>query len=153
MECVIRVAVVFTLLCLVHCQQTYPYVSFMDQNLTNHSYVDLSLVGNGRDGSDSVQCHTDLSTCCSGSQGSYRGDWYFPDGTRLPFSGDIYEGRGAQRVDLRRTSSPEPTGIYRCDIPTNAVHHDTNTSVVRDTVYVGLYSGSKGIIPGKPSTI
>ena len=149
MECVIRVAVVFTLLSLVHCQQTYPHVSFMGQNLTNHSYVDLSLVGSA---SGSVQCHTDLSTCCSGGQGPHRGDWYFPDGTRLPFSGDIYEGRGPQTVDLQRTTATGPTGIYRCDIPTVYVHDDTNT-LVRDTVYVGLYSGSKGILPRKPSTI
>ena len=101
MESVIRVAVMFTLLSLVHCQQTYPHVSFMGQNLTNHSYLDLSLVGNERDGSDSVQCHTDLNTCCSSAQGHYRGDWYFPEGTRLPFSGDIYEGRGPHTVDLQ----------------------------------------------------
>ncbi|CAI8046731.1 hypothetical protein GBAR_LOCUS25838, partial [Geodia barretti] len=43
-------------------------------------------VGNDGSGSDSVQCHTDLSTCCSGTEGSHRGDWYFPDETRLPFS-------------------------------------------------------------------
>ena len=98
-----------------------------------------------------VQCHTDLSTCCSGLQGSHRGDWYFPNGTRLQFSGDIYEGRGAQRVDLRRASGTWPTVIYRCDISTVYVHDDTDTSV-RDRVYVGLYSGSKGIIPRKPST-
>ena len=97
MECVIRVAVVFTLLCLVHCQQTYPYVSFMDQNLTNHSYVDLSLVGNGRDG---VQCHTDLDTCCSGSQGPHRGDWYFPNGTRLVLS--------MKGVELKELTFDEP---------------------------------------------
>ena len=41
----------------VHCQQTFPYVSFMGQTLVNHSYVDLSTVGH----SNSVQCHTDLS--------------------------------------------------------------------------------------------
>ena len=150
MECVIRVAVVFTLLSLVHCQQTYPHVSFMDQNLINHSYVNLSLVGSQSD--SSVQCHTDFSTCCSGSQGPHRGDWYIPDGTRLQFSGDIYEGREAQRVYLQSTSVTGPTGIYRCDIPTVYVHDDTNTAV-RDRVYVGLYSGSKGIIPRKPSTI
>ena len=149
MECVIRVAVVFTLLSLVHCQQTYPYVSFMGQILINHSYVDLSLVGGA---SDSVQCHTDLNTCCSNAQGPHRGDWYFPDGTRLRFSGDIYEGRGPQTVDLQRTTATGPTGIYRCDISTNAVHDVTDISE-RDTVYVGLYSGSKGIIPRKPSTI
>ena len=153
MESVRRVAVVFTIIwSLVHCQQTYPYVSFMGQILINHSYVDLSLVGSASDGSDSVRCHTDLNTCCSGSQGPHRGDWYFPNGTRLQFSGDIYEGRGAQRVDLRRTTATGPTGIYCCDISTDDVHDDTDMSK-RVTVYVGLYSGSKGIIPRKPSTI
>ena len=136
------------LLCLffeVH-SQTFPYVSFMGQTLANHSYVDLSLVGSSD--SDSVQCHTDLLTCCSGAQGSHRGDWYFPNGNRLPFlgGGDIYEARGAQRVDLRRRSSAtSPVGIYRCEIPTNAVHDDTDNSV-RETVYVGLYSGSGGML-------
>ena len=125
----------------VHCQQTFPFVSFMGQALADHSYVDLSTVGS--DNSNSVQCHTDLNTCCSGPQGSHRGDWYFPDGTRLPFSGDTNEGRGAQRVDLRQTSATGPTGIYRCDIPTRAVHDVIDISV-RDTVYVGLYVGSGG---------
>ena len=119
----------------VHCQQTFPYVSFMGQTLVNHSYVDLSTVGNSN---NSVQCHTDLSTCCSGSQGPHRGDWYFPNGTRLQFSGDVYEARGAQRVVLHHTTATGPTGIYRCDIATVTVHDDTDISV-RDTVYVGLY--------------
>ena len=103
----------------------------------------------GRDdfGSDSVQCITDLDTCCRSGQGIHRGDWYFPDGTRLPFSedgGDIYENREDMRVDLRRRNNANsPTGIYRCDIPTNAVHDVTDISV-RDTVYVGLYTASGG---------
>ena len=149
---------------LVYCQ-TFPRLSFMGQTLANHSYVDLSLVGGDRSGSDSVQCITDLSTCCSGDQGAHRGDWFFPNGTRLPFSGrggiwyfpdgtrlpfatsnvEIFETRVSQGVDLRRnTNANSPTGIYRCDIPTDAVHDDTDTSV-RDTVYVGLYAGSGGM--------
>ena len=71
----------------------------------------------------------------------HRGDWYFPDGDRLPFIGSsvpIGEGRTAQIVVIRRTSATGPTGIYRCDIATNAVHHPTDISV-RDSVYVGLY--------------
>ena len=108
----------------VNSQQTFPYVSFLDQTLVNHSYVDLSLVGTS--GSDSVQCHTDLDTCCSGGQGYHRGDWYSPGSTdRLPFSngdGDIFQQREAQRVDLhRRNSATSPVGIYHCDIPTIAV--------------------------------
>ena len=130
--------------------QTFPYVSFLGQTLTNHSCVDLSLVGQNISGSDSVQCHTDLVTCCSSAQGIYRGDWYFPGSTkRLPFrsqAGDIYEVRTAQRVDLRRrNNATSPVGVYRCEIPTNAVHDATNTSV-RATVYVRLYTCSGGKI-------
>ena len=137
------------LLCLVEVHsQTVPYVSFMDQTLANNSYVDLSEVGSDFSGSGNVQCITDLSTCCHDSEGVHRGDWYFPDGARLPFSNsvsDIYEQRGPQRVDLRRRNNANsPTGIYRCDIPTNAVHDDTDNSVRDSPLYVGLYTASGG---------
>ena len=128
----------------VSSQQTFPYVSFMGQTLANHSYVDLSLVGSS--GSDIVQCYTDLGTCCRDTHGVHRGDWFFPNGTRLPFSGygDIIEDRRAQRVEIRRSNSAtSPVGIYRCDIPTITVHDDDDDSV-RDTVYVGLYTASGG---------
>ena len=78
--------------------QTFPYVSFKGQTLANHSYVDFSLVGHMRTDSDSVQCHTDLTTCCSGSQGIHRGDWYFPNEDRLQFVYYIYQSRKNQRV-------------------------------------------------------
>ena len=109
------------LLCLlsalveVH-SQAVPYVSFMGNYLPNHSYVDLTLVRDAVDGSDSVQCHTDLVTCCRRAQGDDRGDWYFPNGDRLQFwngPGDIYEQREAQRVDLRRRNNGDTLGIYR----------------------------------------
>ena len=137
---------VFLSLVEVHCQPA-PYVSFMGNTLPSHGYVDLSLVGNDGSGSDSVQCHTDLITCCTGEQGSHRGDWFFPDGIRLEFSnggGNIYEDRDEQRVDLRRRNNANsPVGIYHCDIPTEAFHDDNDISV-RDTVYVGLYTASGG---------
>ena len=124
--------------------QSFPHVSFHGQTLANHSYVDLSLVGDDRNGGDSVWCITDLTTCCSYGQGPHRGDWYFPNGTtRLPFpgDGDIFEGRGPRRVELRRQNDANsPVGIYRCDIPT--VHDRTGYNSVRDTVYVGLYTDS-----------
>ena len=125
----------------VQCQQI-PYVSFMGQTLASHSYVDISEVGSDVNGSNSVQCHTDLSTCCSAAQGFYRGDWYFPSGERLPFpgSGDIYETRTAQRVDLRRTTATGPSGIYRCDIETVAAQDNG----MRETVYFGLYTSDGG---------
>ena len=133
----------------VHCQQTYPYVSFMNQNLTNHSFVDLSLVGSASDNSDGVVCHSDLATCCSGGQGFHRGSWYFPDGTVLPFIAPtvpIAFGRAAQFAVIRRINDATgPTGIYRCDIATNAVHSDTDESV-GETVYVGLYPAASKFV-------
>ena len=130
-------------------QQTFPYVSFgvTGPALADHSYVNISTVGSASDDSDSVVCHSDLSTCCSGGQGIHRGDWYFPDGTVLPFIGTsvpIGLGRNAQFAVIRRTGgATEPTGIYRCDIPTIAVHDDTDISV-GETVYVGLYPADGG---------
>ena len=128
--------------------QTHPYLSFMGETLPNHGYVDLSLVGDTLDGSDSVQCQTDLATCCSSTEGADRGDWYFPSGSRLQFYGDlgdIYEQRLAQRVDIRRRNNGDTFGIYRCAIDT--VHSDNNTdTTTRETVYAGLY-----ITGGKPT--
>ena len=129
----------------VHSQQIFPYVSFNRTGpaLANHSYVDLSTVGSASDSSDSVVCHSDLTTCCTGGQGPHRGDWSFPDGTQLPFSGPIYLGRAAQLAIICRTTATGPTGIYRCRIATNAVHSNTDISV-RDSVYVGLYPANGG---------
>ena len=122
------------------------------QTLANHSYVDLSLVGRpdlppGYIGhGHSVECHTDLTTCCSSSDGVHCGDWYFSNGFRLPFpqSTGIFEAHDSQRVDLRRNTNA--FAIYHCDIPTNDVHHVNNTSVRDRTVYVGLYASDGGII-------
>ena len=127
------------LLCLllalveVH-SQTAPYLTFMGNNIPNHGYVGLNTVGN--DNTTEVQCHTNLLTCCSGGDGPDRGDWYFPNGNRLPFSGDVYEGRTAQLVRLRYTGSGGTSGIYRCDIETVAVNNNDGY----ETVYVGLYT-------------
>ena len=127
--------------------QTVPYVSFNGENLPNHGYVDLSLVGDpetNTSSGDAVQCHTDILACCSSAEsGTKTGDWYFPDGKRVPFSSDdtadIHQIRTFQRVELRRREDDlEPSGIYHCDIATNA---DTS---VKKTVYVGIY-GSSGM--------
>ena len=130
----------------VHSQTEFPpapYVSFMGETLANHSYVNLTLVGRPEDGDHSLECHTDLMTCCSGTQGQHRGDWYFPNGTRLQFSvdsGNIYEQRGDQRVEIRRRhNANSSSGMYHCDIPTVAVH-DTEDISVREIIYVGLYA-------------
>ena len=162
----IKATLLCVLLCLlwslveVQSQTKYPYISFRGINLSNHSYVNFHLVREMRTGpnNNTVQCHTDLSTCCRknvsiGVIG--RGDWFAPSSdTRLPFGGElpdppeggIYEDRQSQVVHLRRSYFPDgPFGIYRCVIPTIAVHDNSNGSV-GEIVYVGLYGngGSRG---------
>ena len=136
------------LVAVVH-SQTVPYVSFMGVNLPNHSYVDLTLVGGDiySDPGDTVRCHTDLYSCCSGYDHFHRGDLYFPDGNALANAngdGDIYKSRGDQVIHLRRRNDAiSPSGIYRCEIPTEAVNDDVDT-ITGETVYVGLYPPSEG---------
>ena len=121
--------------------QTAPYVTFRGTILPNHSYVDLSLVGEDQNGSDSdtVQCHSDWMYCCE----TYDGDWFAPGSdTGLPYSdeeGDIYENHGDQVIHLkRRNNANRPRGMYRCVIATNAVYRG-------EIIYVGLYPPGEGI--------
>ena len=85
-------------------------------------------MGIPKNGGDSVQCHTDLTTCCTGGgQGIHRGDWYFPNGDRLQFG-------------LRRWSAISPSGMYHWDIATVKPNQLT-----RKRVYVGLYAYGRGL--------
>ena len=130
--------------------QTVPYVSFMGDILPNHSYVDLTTVGNYNSApGNTVRCHTDLITCCTSNQGIHRGDWYFPDGNALANingSSDIYRRREPQKMILRRrNNATSPSGIYRCDIETMAVNDNVTDTITGETVYIGLYPPSGGI--------
>ena len=139
-------------------QALIPRVTIDGQTLANHSYVDVNLVGDPYvERLHSVQCHTDLSTCCSSMDGVHRGDWYSPSETKLTFSSGtdpIYQQRLTERVDLRRRSFvTAPTGIYRCEIPTQAVHGNGE----RESVYVGIYYSRGGtcnnIVKGQTSMV
>ena len=134
------------LLCLlwslveVQSQTEYPYLTFRGNNLPNHSYVDITEVERERSGSntDTVQCHTDLVTCCSDNQELPPGDWFTPSNTKLNRNGDIRQDREGGVVHLeRRNNANGPTGIYCCVIATNAVSGG-------ETVYVGLYTTGGG---------
>ena len=138
----------------VHPLTEYPYISFMGQNLTNHSYVGLTLVGTDTsDPGNTVRCHTDLPTRCTNAQGTHSGDWYFPDshkvGSRAPGRA-IYQNHTVQRVDLlKKNSRHSPSGIYTCDI---RIITDTNTSKqFHSRVYIGLYA-SEGTVIHTPHT-
>ena len=140
---VISVLCVLPFLC-THCRaQEFPYVSFNGETYANHSYLDLTLVGNME--LNKVLCHTNNQDCCSSGQGSYRGDWYFPNGSRLPFPKQdehaIAEKRVAQRVELVRVlNNGDVSGIYRCNITTSVSY---GMGMI-EFVFIGLYaSGGK----------
>ena len=141
----LKILVVWILLYLMsqacYCEgEEYPHVSFNGMVLANHSYVNLLFVNDTESGS--VQCHTNLDTCCRVEVGIHRGDWFFPNGSVLGFRSssddDIVENRGPNRVDLRRRNNGNASGIYHCSIATvNTFSRGSNT--LRDHVYVGLY--------------
>ena len=131
----------------------YPHIFFSGDILPNHSYVDFSRMKENIYLNRTLQCRTDLETCCRRQSNGIpgRGDWFAPGSdTRLPFVGEdphgIYEDRQSQVVHLHRRNyvNNRPFGIYRCVIPTNAVHDDSDPSV-GETVYVGIYAKEGGI--------
>ena len=110
-----------------------PYVSFMGNVLPNHAYVDLTQVG-------TLQCVTDLDTCCTRYQGSHSGSWIAPGDAIITGQTDIFQGYGDKVVVLYRNHRGDTSGIYRCDIATVA------EPSVRESVYVGLYfSGGNSV--------
>lgn len=123
-------------------QRSYPYLSFLGDTLPDHAYVDISLIGVEQSGSDSVQCHTNLVTCCREEHGDGRGDWFTPDNNRLPFPTRlqlVFEDREEMRVDLRNRNASSPIGLYRCDIDVVGVGASEKKSL-----YVGLYTAGHG---------
>ena len=106
--------------------QTAPYLTFTGETLPNHSYCDLSALGEIDNGDGHVVCHTDLTSCCGGAGTTDRGYWYFPNGAVLPgatggpgaATNPIVLMRDIQMVSLIRGTGPGdvPSGLYRCDI-------------------------------------
>ena len=102
--------------------------------IPNHGFVLLDKIG---ESSESLLCLTDLPACCrppfTDPMGpSALGNWYFPNGTRVPSSGrqwDFHRTRGQMVVLLQRRRGGA-TGIYRCN-----VHED---------LHVGVYTASTG---------
>ena len=94
------------------------------------------------EGDDALLCRTNQTACCrpsdSGGNGSAIGNWFFPNGTRVPSSTgqlDLYRTRGQMVVRLRRRRGGEE-GTYRCEIP--------DAMNVTQSIYIGVYSASTG---------
>ena len=86
------------------------------------------------EGDDALLCVTDLTTCCRPSNVNARGNWFFPNGTRVPSSGvnwDFHRTRGQSVLRLQRRQGGEE-GIYHCMIP--------DAMNVTQTIYIGVYN-------------
>ena len=101
----------------------------------------LEEIGEGDD--DALLCITNLTTCCQSTEmGRTLGNWFLPNGTRVPSSNetsgegwDFYTDRGQMVVRMKRRRGGVE-GIYRCDIP------DAMNGT--QTIYIGVYSLNTG---------
>ena len=111
----------------------------------NNSVVTLEDIG---EGDDALLCITDQRNCCryphTGEMGPLvSGNWFFPDGTRVPSSNsqwDIYRNRGQSVVRLHRRRGGEE-GIYHCEIP------DSLNVTKTIKLYIGVYTANTGEPP------
>ena len=120
-----------------------PYITFKGQRLPNHTFVDVDLLGDLPN--ISLQCHTDLQSCCGASGTGHNGEWILPNGDVIGSSESVGYSvtEQPQGLDLAYTGdigsiNRRISGIYRCDMPTNAYNDVGNTA--RESVYVGLYA-------------
>ena len=104
----------------------------------NNSLVNLEDIG---EGDDALLCATDQTACCRSDYtigGVVYGNWFFPNGTKVPSSGyrrDLHRTRGRMVLLLhRRRGGVE--GIYSCVIP--------DATNVTQTIYIGVYSAVAG---------
>ena len=105
----------------------------------NNSCVALEDIGKGN---NALLCVTNQTACCNqpyaGKNGPGNGNWFFPNGTRVPSNGhqwDFYRTREKMVVRLNREKGGED-GIYHCEIP--------DSMNFTQTIYIGVYTASTG---------
>ena len=133
---VLITAIVCLLVSGIH-SQNFPYIRYRGVILRNNSYINIGNLGTN----DSIECVTDLDTCCSKSQGVAMRAWFLPNGTmlsqhRVQEIGAYKIVGKAQSLSLKLTNltardNPDLSGVYECSIDT--------TSRPWESVYVGLY--------------
>ena len=105
----------------------------------NNSLVTLEDIG---EWDYALLCVTDQPVCCrppyTGEIGSFLGNWFFPNETRLHSSWsqwDLYRDRGQMLVNMHRRRGGV-SGIYHCVIP--------DAMNLTQTMYIGVYTANTG---------
>ena len=112
--------------------------------LPNNSLVDFDDIPNlstdgGATDVNALNCRTDLEACCNADDQMLPapvGEWYYPNGTALPFDTSLGGGttfrrnRGLMNVRLWRRNTPPERGRFHCELP--------NAQNVNQTVYVNI---------------
>ena len=100
----------------------------------NNSCVALEDIG---EDVDALLCITNFTACCRAPHtGKNVGNWYFPNGTRVPGSGMQWEFRRTRdhMVVFMHRRRGGVAGIYRCEIP--------DSMNVTQTIYIGVYTAN-----------
>ena len=106
----------------------------------NNSLVTLEDIG---EGDAALRCMTDNTSCCRppytrNLSRSALGNWFFPNGTRVPSSGkqwDFHRTRGEMVVLLHKRRGGVD-GVFYCVLPDKEGNEQTT--------YIGVYTGSAG---------
>ena len=85
-------------------------------------------------------CMTNFNACCGYdyANGSSIGNWFFPNGTKVPSAPNqyhFYRTRGQMVVRLHHRRGRED-GIYRCEIP--------DSMNATQSIYIGVYNTRTG---------
>ena len=100
----------------------------------NNSIVSLEDIG---EDDTALLCKTNFTACCRApytETGSALGNWYFPNGTKVPSIGkqwDFDRTRGQMVVSMHRRRGGV-AGIYCCEIP--------DSTNVNQIIYIGVYT-------------
>ena len=119
-----------------------PYITFIGERLPNNAFVNIQQISDAVDTS-TLQCHTDLSECCSPSQHSHTGMWVLPNGAEVMHGQTVfgYTAIGTERrIDLTyNTLLNSPVeGVFKCTVSV------FGTPTVQQSVYVGIHSDNSG---------
>ena len=111
-------------------------VWFSLRNTTYHNNSNVTLEDIGEGGDGALLCRTKLTACCRKPYSVSKGNWFFPNGTKVPSSGELWNFHRTRsklgvHLNCRRGGV---NGIYRCVVP--------DSMNVTQTIYIGVYSAT-----------